>query len=171
MKKLVLIAFALVLFSLATARAQGHNDHGQAAASTSTTAPTFSNESATHVYQAYISLTQALVQSDESKSLAAAQAFAQKTEASEAGAELKAAAKKLAATSNLNALRLELAEASPLLKTWIAEQMTSGEIYVAHCPMANGNIGGYWLANEKQINNPYFGDKMLRCGSVKETLQ
>jgi len=41
-------------------------------------------------------------------------------------------------------------------------------IYLAYCPMANNNEGGYWLSDEKEIRNPYFGDKMLKCGSVKE---
>jgi Cu(I)/Ag(I) efflux system membrane fusion protein len=43
-------------------------------------------------------------------------------------------------------------------------------IYVQHCPMANGHVGADWLSLEKEINNPYFGDKMLRCGSVEQTL-
>ena len=38
---------------------------------------------------------------------------------------------------------------------------------VAHCPMANGNKGGYWLqkGSDKKVNNPYFGAKMAHCGS------
>jgi hypothetical protein len=46
-----------------------------------------------------------------------------------------------------------------------------GSVYVAYCPMANNNEGANWLSNDKEIKNPYFGDKMLRCGSVKETIQ
>lgn len=44
-------------------------------------------------------------------------------------------------------------------------------IYVQHCPMANGNKGADWLSLEEAIQNPYFGDKMLRCGSVTQTLK
>jgi hypothetical protein len=36
--------------------------------------------------------------------------------------------------------------------------------------MAFNNEGAYWLSAEKEVNNPYFGDKMLHCGSVKEEL-
>jgi hypothetical protein len=46
-----------------------------------------------------------------------------------------------------------------------------GSVYVAYCPMANNNEGANWLSNDKEIKNPYFGDKMLRCGSVMETIQ
>jgi hypothetical protein len=37
--------------------------------------------------------------------------------------------------------------------------------------MVNNNQGAFWLSNEKEIKNPYFGDMMLKCGSIKETLQ
>jgi len=48
----------------------------------------------------------------------------------------------------------------------------SGETaYYDYCPMAFNNKGGYWLAKEDKIQNPYFGDKMLTCGSVEEKLQ
>ncbi|MDZ4716035.1 MAG: DUF3347 domain-containing protein [Cytophagales bacterium] len=49
-------------------------------------------------------------------------------------------------------------------------KLSGGSLYLEFCPMANGNAGAYWLSNEKEIRNPYFGDKMLRCGSVKETI-
>jgi hypothetical protein len=32
--------------------------------------------------------------------------------------------------------------------------------------MAFGNTGAHWLSNTKEIQNPYFGDKMLKCGRV-----
>ena len=50
-------------------------------------------------------------------------------------------------------------------------QLSGGMLYLEYCPMANNNEGAYWLSNEKEIKNPYFGDMMLRCGSVKETIQ
>ena len=43
-------------------------------------------------------------------------------------------------------------------------------VYRQHCPMAFENQGAYWLSSEKEIRNPYFGNKMLKCGSVEETL-
>ena len=39
--------------------------------------------------------------------------------------------------------------------------------YVQYCPMANDNQGANWLSLEPQIRNPYFGDKMMKCGIVK----
>ena len=39
--------------------------------------------------------------------------------------------------------------------------------FVQYCPMAKDNQGADWLSVEQQIRNPYFGDKMMKCGSVK----
>jgi Cu(I)/Ag(I) efflux system membrane fusion protein len=43
-------------------------------------------------------------------------------------------------------------------------------IYVQFCPMADQNKGANWLSLEKEIMNPYFGDKMLNCGRVLQTI-
>ena len=42
--------------------------------------------------------------------------------------------------------------------------------YYQFCPMAFDNKGAYWLSETKEIRNPYFGEKMLTCGETKETL-
>lgn len=43
--------------------------------------------------------------------------------------------------------------------------------YLQFCPMANEGKGAYWLSKEEKVKNPYYGKKMLTCGSVKETLK
>ncbi len=43
-------------------------------------------------------------------------------------------------------------------------------IYKQYCPMAFGNKGAFWLSESKEIMNPYFGNKMLHCGKVVETI-
>ncbi|SRX75700.1 efflux RND transporter periplasmic adaptor subunit [Aequorivita antarctica] len=45
------------------------------------------------------------------------------------------------------------------------------KVYIAFCPMADGNKGAYWLSLETEIRNPYYGEAMLTCGEVKATLQ
>ncbi|SHI63806.1 membrane fusion protein, Cu(I)/Ag(I) efflux system [Arenibacter nanhaiticus] len=47
----------------------------------------------------------------------------------------------------------------------------SAPIYIQHCPMANINKGAYWLSMEKEVKNPYYGDSMLRCGSVVDSIK
>lgn len=48
--------------------------------------------------------------------------------------------------------------------------IVNATIYYQYCPMALNNKGAYWLSDSKQIRNPYFGKKMLKCGTTKETL-
>lgn len=45
------------------------------------------------------------------------------------------------------------------------------EAFYEYCPMAFNNEGAYWLSDNEKIRNPYFGDKMLNCGTVKERLR
>ena len=52
-----------------------------------------------------------------------------------------------------------------------SSELAQGSLYLQYCPMANNNSGGSWLAMEKEVRNPYFGDMMLKCGSVKETIR
>lgn len=42
--------------------------------------------------------------------------------------------------------------------------------YVQHCPMAFDNVGADWISDVEEIRNPYFGDQMLTCGLVQETI-
>ncbi len=44
-------------------------------------------------------------------------------------------------------------------------------VYVQFCPMANNNKGANWLSLEIEVRNPYYGDAMLTCGEVKDTLK
>lgn len=44
------------------------------------------------------------------------------------------------------------------------------DLYVQHCPMAFDNAGADWVAAEREVRNPYFGDAMLTCGRVVSEL-
>ena len=81
-------------------------------------------------------------------------------------------ASKIAATSDLEGQRKEFSTLSNEMTSLVKNsKLSMGAIYVEYCPMANNNEGAHWLSNEQQIKNPYFGDAMLKCGSVKETIQ
>lgn len=43
-------------------------------------------------------------------------------------------------------------------------------VYHQYCPMAFNDQGAYWLSNNAEIMNPYFGNKMLHCGEVRDSL-
>jgi hypothetical protein len=44
-------------------------------------------------------------------------------------------------------------------------------VYHDHCPMARDNKGAMWISENKDIRNPYFGEKMPTCGTVEEVIQ
>ncbi len=122
-------------------------------------------------YKQYIQLKDALVASkpDEAKELSAK---LQKSLLALNNSKGSAEAGKIAGSVKLaeqrKAFSLLSNEMSSLVKV---NKPSAGTLYLEYCPMANNNEGAYWLSNEKEIKNPYFGDKMLKCGSVKETIQ
>ena len=46
----------------------------------------------------------------------------------------------------------------------------NGGIYQQFCPMAFNDKGAYWLSDDNEIKNPYFGKKMLECGEITDSL-
>jgi hypothetical protein len=63
---------------------------------------------------------------------------------------------------------LELSNnAYALAKSFGAERT----IYHEYCPMAFDNKGAMWLSDSKEIRNPYYGEEMLECGTMKEVIE
>jgi hypothetical protein len=44
------------------------------------------------------------------------------------------------------------------------------QAYHQYCPMAMNEQGAYWLSASPEIENPYFGEKMLTCGELVDTI-
>lgn len=55
-----------------------------------------------------------------------------------------------------------------LIKALKVFGLEKDEIFVQYCPMFEN--GAFWLSKNKEILNPYFGKKMLKCGETKETI-
>ena len=47
---------------------------------------------------------------------------------------------------------------------------TERTLYQDSCPMYNDNKGAQWLSATKEIKNPYYGSKMMTCGSVQKQI-
>ena len=70
-------------------------------------------------------------------------------------------------TKDINKQREHFANLSNNMATLAkAVKLTSDPIYKQYCPMKKTN----WLSNEKAIKNPYYGNAMLTCGNVAETI-
>jgi hypothetical protein len=37
--------------------------------------------------------------------------------------------------------------------------------------MALNDKGAMWLSENKEIKNPYYGEKMMECGTVEEVIE
>ena len=85
---------------------------------------------------------------------------------------LESSLKEILATDDIEAQRKAFSTLTDnLYKSVKAFGLGGTTAYYEFCPMAFNNEGGFWLSSEEKIRNPYFGDKMLTCGTVKEKLQ
>jgi hypothetical protein len=160
-------------------------------ASTDTTAPTFQVEASFQkqlgtVFTSYVQLKDAFVASDANKVKEQAagtnQALAKVDMKLLTGAAhndwmtylspLENALKEIQASRDIEVQRKAFSTLSDnLYKSAKAFGLGGKEAYYEFCPMAFNNEGAYWLSDQSQIRNPYFGDKMLTCGSVQEKLK
>ena len=163
----------LLLITLLTVGVYAQHDHAVTDTKTAVqSGPVFKEAKVGSAYQAYLKIKDALVGSNNSDAKKAAAELVTSLTGLSAGDKAASEAKKIAATSNLQEQRTAFTQLSKEMTTLVkASKLTAGELYVEYCPMANNNQGGFWLSNEKAIRNPYFGDMMLTCGSVKETVQ
>jgi membrane fusion protein, copper/silver efflux system len=81
----------------------------------------------------------------------------------------------LATMQRGNAGLEEVRAGLPALSEALEEAATAfgadtGSLHRAYCPMAFDFEGAAWLQRDQTIANPYFGDSMLRCGEIQETV-
>lgn len=76
----------------------------------------------------------------------------------------------LAMASDIQSQRQAFATLSDLLLDVVKEQDLDKTLYVQYCPMALDGEGASWISLQKQVQNPFMGQKMPKCGSVKETI-
>lgn len=79
------------------------------------------------------------------------------------GAAIAAAARKLAAATDIKGARAAFGELSAKMIERVKGKPEGG-LKVAYCPMA----GKSWLQKGNEILNPYYGDAMLGCGDFKK---
>lgn len=159
----------LVLGSWGAFAQHDHGGHDQK--KTDQTMVMFKDAKLGKAYEHYIHVKNALVASDSEKAKAGAIELNKTLTDAKASAASIEAATKLANTSDLDEQRKLFSTLSNEMATLVKDgKLSMGMLYLEYCPMANNNSGAYWLSTEKEIKNPYFGDKMLKCGSVKEMI-
>lgn len=128
----------------------------------------FESDTAKAVWDAYNSVKNALVASDSE--IAKQEAANLAMIFSEDNAKLKAMAEGITTAEDLEAQRKAFSQFSNAITSYFKVSLSTGTLYRQHCPMAFDGKGADWLSKESAIKNPYFGDKMLNCGSVTATI-
>jgi uncharacterized protein YicC (UPF0701 family) len=144
-----------------------------------------SNTNIKKVLDAYIQLKDALVKSDGASSSSASKTLLtsiQEVNMNELNTqthtqwmkvvnELKEAAEHISETKEISGQRDYFMSLSKNLYAVIKVSKSETPIYYQFCPMANKGKGANWLSLENKIKNPYYGNQMLTCGKVVETIQ
>ncbi|MEL6820465.1 MAG: DUF3347 domain-containing protein [Calditrichota bacterium] len=87
------------------------------------------------------------------------------------GADLSAKGSMLVTKRSLEEQRKAFYSLSKALIAALKDMGNPGiKLYVQHCPMAFNDTGADWISDSDKVVNPYFGDEMLHCGSVKGEL-
>ena len=123
------------------------------------------------VYQHYVHLTTALTNNDAAEAKVAANAIEAGAKEIQGAEAVVANSSKIVNAANIEDQRTSYSQLSNDFITLVKKTgLSGGELYVDFCPMALNDKGGYWLSANKEIKNPYFGDKMMTCGEIKETI-
>ncbi|MEK9604588.1 MAG: DUF3347 domain-containing protein, partial [Flavobacteriaceae bacterium] len=147
--------------------------------------PTAFKDQLTALANTYFSVKDALVESNNKKAIEGANEMLNKAEEVDMSLvkgkahnywmeQLKAIqshGKKITETGAIEEQRKQFDFLSQtLIKSIKVFGIANDTFYVQHCPMANDNEGADWLSKHEKILNPYFGDKMLTSGTVKDTI-
>lgn len=135
------------------------------------TSAKFKDDKTAEVYNHYIAIKSALVKTDAALAQDHAKMMIASMENAEVNAELVSAARNIATSNDVNKQREAFSTLTATMETMLDGAIASGEIYKQYCPMAFEGKGDYWFSNSKEIRNPYFGDKMLKCGRIEATIK
>ena len=84
--------------------------------------------------------------------------------------EIKSSANLVKSSTEIKIQRAAFIQLSSAMITTVKGFGINKEVYNQFCPMANNDRGANWLSFQEDIKNPYFGDAMLTCGNLEETI-
>jgi hypothetical protein len=117
----------------------------------------------------YLAIKDALINSDATKSSASVNELSISLKASPEffhREDLIKQTEVMAKSGDLEKQRMAFADLSVTIWDAVkAQKWTSQELFYQYCPMKKS----FWVGAESIVKNPYYGVKMLSCGSVKES--
>ncbi len=130
----------------------------------------FSDEDIASAYQHYMHVKTALVNTNAEEAQQGGLMLARALAEVENNNRALDAAQTIGNSETVNEQRTAFLELSAAMEEILEGAVTSGEIYKQYCPMAFDGQGGSWLSASQEIRNPFYGDKMLKCGRVEDTI-
>lgn len=128
----------------------------------------FENDMTGKAFRHYIQIEESLFDSDFDAAKEAANNLSETLTAE--SETLKTMASDMADSENIEDLRKHFFSFSKEAEAFFSEALVEGTIYKQFCPMAFDNEGAFWIADVKEINNPYFGERMPHCGKTVEII-
>ena len=162
----LMLAFASIV-SCKNETKNGKNTSSSDTETVKTTELAFRDDKVGKQFQHYIHIKTALVNSDVNEAKSGATMLMKNTD----DASFKDMLSKISEASDIKVQRTIFSDVTEKMTEIVDASISSGEVYKQFCPMAFNNQGDYWLSSEEEIRNPYFGDKMLKCGKVTETIK
>ncbi|MET7027904.1 DUF3347 domain-containing protein [Sediminicola luteus] len=129
----------------------------------------FNDDATGKIFHGYMAIKTALTKTDVEGTQTAAKKLTENLDENEM--ELKGVAQEMVKTKDIGKQRELFATLTSKVEQLFKDQLAQGTIYKQFCPMAFNNTGGCWFSEVSEIRNPYYGDMMLTCGAVKETIQ
>lgn len=126
----------------------------------------FKNEKIGDVYKAYSKLQNAFVNTNAKNAAEAASKLKAAMQTVGVDETVLKAVSTIEGTTDIELQRTQFVVITAEMEKMLANSLDAGMVYKMYCPMAFKNKGAYWLSSDKQVQNPYFGDKMMRCGRV-----
>lgn len=132
---------------------------------------TFKNEKVGEAYKQYSKLQNALVNTNATNAAAVASDLALSLKNLGREGEVMEAVEKVVDSRDIKVQRKQFVIITAEMEKVLDKALASGTIYKMYCPMASRNTGAYWLSSDNQVQNPYFGNKMYRCGRVDSAIK
>ena len=126
----------------------------------------FNNPKVEAIFEQYLKIENALVNTDAKTASAEASKLEPMLLDIEADDVIRAAASGMASSEDVEVQRENFEHLSNGMEKLLEGSLKSGTLYKQFCPMAFNNRGAYWISSGRDILNPYYGDKMLKCGRV-----
>jgi len=121
------------------------------------------------VFKAYLSLRNALIDSDAMKAQESANELVEAYNKEENDIVLLAVT--ISEVADLEEQRTLFYQLSERMEGFISDNLKSGKVYKQYCPLAFVGDGAFWFSLSEEIRNPYYGHDMLHCGSIQKTIE